>query len=70
MIASRAAFYPGRAIAPSRSTFLVMAPRISPKVSDTTAQQLADLTAVVDGLALDAVIPVGHDAGGPAAVNL
>lgn len=32
-------------------------------------QQMADLTAVVDKLKLDMVIPVGHDAGGPAAVN-
>ena len=33
------------------------------------AQQLGDLEAVVEGLALDKIIPVGHDAGGPAAVN-
>lgn len=32
-------------------------------------QQLADVEAVVDTLELDQVIPVGHDAGGPAAVN-
>jgi len=32
-------------------------------------QQLGDLEAVVEALALDRVIPVGHDAGGPAAVN-
>ena len=32
-------------------------------------QQLADVEAVVDALELDRVIPVGHDAGGPAAVN-
>ncbi len=32
-------------------------------------QQLADVEAVVDALGLDRVIPVGHDAGGPAAVN-
>jgi pimeloyl-ACP methyl ester carboxylesterase len=32
-------------------------------------QQLGDLEAVVDALALDLIIPVGHDAGGPAAVN-
>jgi haloalkane dehalogenase len=32
-------------------------------------QQLADITAVVDDLGLSAVIPVGHDAGGPAAIN-
>lgn len=32
-------------------------------------QQLNDVEAVVDALALDEVIPVGHDAGGPAAVN-
>lgn len=33
------------------------------------AQQLGDLEAVVEGLALDKIIPVGHDAGGPTAVN-
>jgi len=33
------------------------------------AQQLGDLEAVVVALALDKIIPVGHDAGGPAAVN-
>jgi pimeloyl-ACP methyl ester carboxylesterase len=32
-------------------------------------QQLGDLEAVVDALALEKIIPVGHDAGGPAAVN-
>ena len=32
-------------------------------------QQLADLTAVVDGLGPINVVPVGHDAGGPAAIN-
>jgi pimeloyl-ACP methyl ester carboxylesterase len=32
-------------------------------------QQLADLTAVVDDLGPGGVIPVGHDAGGPAAIN-
>lgn len=32
-------------------------------------QQLADFNAVVDDLKLDSIIPVGHDAGGPAAVN-
>jgi pimeloyl-ACP methyl ester carboxylesterase len=32
-------------------------------------QQLGDLEAVVDALALSKIIPVGHDAGGPAAVN-
>jgi haloalkane dehalogenase len=32
-------------------------------------QQLGDLEAVVEALALEKVIPVGHDAGGPAAVN-
>jgi haloalkane dehalogenase len=32
-------------------------------------QQLADLTAVVDDLGPTEVIPVGHDAGGPAAIN-
>jgi haloalkane dehalogenase len=33
------------------------------------SQQLADLTAVVDDLGPIEVIPVGHDAGGPAAIN-
>ncbi|WP_233237982.1 alpha/beta fold hydrolase [Bordetella sp. LUAb4] len=33
------------------------------------AQQLEDLKAVVNSLGLRSVIPVGHDAGGPAAVN-
>lgn len=33
------------------------------------AQQRGDLEAVVSALQLEAVIPVGHDAGGPAAVN-
>jgi haloalkane dehalogenase len=32
-------------------------------------QQLGDLEAVVEALELDQIIPVGHDAGGPAAVN-
>ena len=32
-------------------------------------EQVEEMTAVVDGLRLQAVIPVGHDAGGPAAVN-
>ena len=32
-------------------------------------QQLGDLEAVVGALGLDKVIPVGHDAGGPTAVN-
>jgi haloalkane dehalogenase len=32
-------------------------------------QQLGDLEAVVETLALDRIVPVGHDAGGPAAVN-
>jgi haloalkane dehalogenase len=32
-------------------------------------QQLGDLEAVVAALALDKIVPVGHDAGGPAAVN-
>jgi pimeloyl-ACP methyl ester carboxylesterase len=32
-------------------------------------QQLSDLETVVDALVLDQIIPVGHDAGGPAAVN-
>lgn len=33
------------------------------------AQQLADVEAVVDALKLEKVVLVGHDAGGPAAVN-
>jgi len=33
------------------------------------AQQLGDLEAVVEALKLDKIIPVGHDAGGPTAVN-
>ncbi|MFM0418341.1 alpha/beta fold hydrolase [Paraburkholderia aromaticivorans] len=32
-------------------------------------QQLGDLETVVDALALEQIIPVGHDAGGPAAIN-
>ena len=32
-------------------------------------QQLGDLEAVVSALGLEKIIPVGHDAGGPAAVN-
>jgi haloalkane dehalogenase len=32
-------------------------------------QQLQDLEAVVEALRLEKIIPVGHDAGGPAAVN-
>jgi pimeloyl-ACP methyl ester carboxylesterase len=32
-------------------------------------QQIGDVEAVVEALKLDRVIPVGHDAGGPAAVN-
>lgn len=32
-------------------------------------QQLGDVEAVADALKLETVIPVGHDAGGPAAVN-
>jgi haloalkane dehalogenase len=32
-------------------------------------QQLGDLEAVVEVLGLEKIIPVGHDAGGPAAVN-
>lgn len=32
-------------------------------------QQLDDLHAVVEGLALDKIIPVGHDSSGPTAVN-
>ncbi len=32
-------------------------------------QQLGDLEAVVNALSLDRIVPVGHDAGGPAAVN-
>ncbi len=33
------------------------------------AQQVADVEVVVEALELDRVVPVGHDAGGPAAVN-
>jgi pimeloyl-ACP methyl ester carboxylesterase len=32
-------------------------------------QQLADFKAIVDDMKLQSIIPVGHDAGGPAAVN-
>jgi pimeloyl-ACP methyl ester carboxylesterase len=32
-------------------------------------QQLEDLEAIVEALGLDRIIPVGHDAGGPAAIN-
>jgi pimeloyl-ACP methyl ester carboxylesterase len=32
-------------------------------------QQLGDLEAVADALRLEKIVPVGHDAGGPAAVN-
>ena len=32
-------------------------------------QQLGDMEAVVEALGLEKIIPVGHDAGGPAAVN-
>jgi len=32
-------------------------------------QQLGDLESVVEALGLDKIIPVGHDAGGPTAVN-
>ena len=32
-------------------------------------QQLGDLEAVVGALALDKIVPVGHDAGGPTAIN-
>lgn len=32
-------------------------------------QQIGDLEAVADALGLEKIIPVGHDAGGPAAVN-
>jgi haloalkane dehalogenase len=35
----------------------------------TFDQQLGDLEAVVEFLKLNAIIPVGHDAGGPTAVN-
>ena len=35
----------------------------------TFEQQLGDLEAVADALGLEKIIPVGHDAGGPAAVN-
>jgi pimeloyl-ACP methyl ester carboxylesterase len=33
------------------------------------AQQLGDLEAVVEALKLNEIIPVGHDAGGPTAIN-
>jgi haloalkane dehalogenase len=32
-------------------------------------QQLGDLEAVVEALDLERIVPVGHDAGGPAAIN-
>lgn len=32
-------------------------------------QQLGDLEAVIEALHLDKIVPVGHDAGGPAAIN-
>ena len=32
-------------------------------------QQLGDVEAVVEALGLEKIVPVGHDAGGPAAVN-
>ena len=32
-------------------------------------QQLGDLEAVLDALHLEKIVPVGHDAGGPAAIN-
>ena len=32
-------------------------------------QQLGDLEAVVEALGLEKIIPIGHDAGGPTAVN-
>jgi haloalkane dehalogenase len=32
-------------------------------------QQQSDLEAVVESLRLDKIVPVGHDAGGPAAIN-
>jgi haloalkane dehalogenase len=35
----------------------------------TFEQQLGDLEAVADAFGLEKIIPVGHDAGGPAAVN-
>ena len=35
----------------------------------TFEQQLGDLEAVANALGLEKIIPVGHDAGGPAAVN-
>jgi haloalkane dehalogenase len=33
------------------------------------SQQLGDLEAVVEALQLEKIVPVGHDAGGPAAIN-
>jgi haloalkane dehalogenase len=32
-------------------------------------QQLSDLEAIVEALHLERIVPVGHDAGGPAAIN-
>jgi haloalkane dehalogenase len=40
-----------------------------PGATYSFAQQLGDLKAVVDRLQLGKVIPVGHDASGPAAIN-
>ena len=41
----------------------------SPDFTYSFDQQVTDLEAVVDALGLDQVIPVAHDAGGPAAIN-
>jgi haloalkane dehalogenase len=41
----------------------------SPDFTYNFDQQVTDLEAVVDSLNLDRVIPVAHDAGGPAAIN-
>ncbi|MDX8470280.1 alpha/beta hydrolase [Mesorhizobium sp. VK23B] len=40
-----------------------------PLAAYSFAQQLGDLEAVVAALGLDKIVPVGHDAGGPAAIN-
>jgi haloalkane dehalogenase len=33
------------------------------------AQQIEDMEAVIDGLDIDTIVPVGHDASGPVAIN-
>jgi pimeloyl-ACP methyl ester carboxylesterase len=49
--------------------FLGFGESAKPGTGYSFAQQVDDLLAVVDDLALDTVTPVAHDAGGPAAVN-